>query len=98
MRWPEKLTNYNLWLPELSPSENLLTNYQQKKINWDEYVIRFNQEVLKQKREFIKLVGYLALKFKVTLLCWEKTPEKCHRRLVAEAVKKKFPKLRVVIK
>lgn len=98
MRRPDKDADFDIWMPHLAPSNKLLDDYQNKKIDWDDYVIRFNREVIKKKREYIKLLAYLAEKFIVTILCWEKTPEKCHRRLVTEEVKKSFSDVQVVIK
>lgn len=40
----------------------------------------------------------LSLQGNVTIMCIEDTPEKCHRRLVAEACRKLAPELEIVIK
>lgn len=96
MRRPDKDADFDIWMPHLSPSNKLLDDYQQGKIDWDGYVVRFNREVIKKETKYFKILAELANKKKITILCWEKTPEKCHRRLVAEEIKKRFPALKVV--
>lgn len=98
MRRPNKEADFNIWMPVLAPSNKLLDDIHAKKINWSEYVRRFTKEVLIGQRRFLKLVTEIALKHDVTLLCWEKSPKKCHRRLVAKACKKINSDLKVVLK
>ncbi len=86
MRRPGEYSDadFDMWLPALSPSHQLLTDYHAKKVNWDEYLDIFKKEVLKKQTTLIKMICDLSKNNDVTLLCWEKSPEKCHRRLVAE--------------
>lgn len=98
MRRPGKNEDFDIWMPVLAPSHKLLDDYHAKKINWDEYIKRFTKEVLIDQRETLRLLTELALKLRLTILCWEDTPEKCHRRLIAEACKKINSELKVVIK
>lgn len=95
---PDKNADFDIWMPVLAPSHKLLNDSHAKKIKWDEYVERFTKEVLIGQRKFLKLLTGLALKHEVTILCWEDTPKKCHRRLVAEACKKINPKLKIVLR
>ncbi|HJX05753.1 MAG TPA: DUF488 domain-containing protein [Candidatus Nanoarchaeia archaeon] len=83
------------WL-ELSPSEELLRDYH-KGLPWEDYVSRFTQEVLTQQADRIKWLAQEALKNDITLLCYEKTPENCHRRLVALACKMYQPSLELIL-
>ena len=72
-----------------APSENLLNAYRNKQINWDEYTERFTQII--EMRGFI---DYIEKKYDnldgYCLLCSEQKPDKCHRRLLAEAICEKF--------
>lgn len=67
-----------------APTEEILKAYQKHEIDWDGYEAMFSQ--LMEKRN---ITGYIAKKYgqykekKICLLCSEPTPEKCHRRLVA---------------
>lgn len=67
-----------------APTEDLLKNYQKKKIDWDDY-----------KKEYINILEHRNIKkdidFSVLnnacLLCSEDKPERCHRSLLAEYFK-----------
>ncbi len=68
-------------LPELAPDINLLHDYQRKAIAWEEYERRFLELLI--SRNVQELVNPEELNH-ACLLCSEATPQKCHRRLVAE--------------
>lgn len=88
---------FDIWIPTLAPSTELLNEYHKKKINWDEFEKRFRKEVLLKEKKYLNLILYIAKKNIVTLLCWEETAEKCHRRLVAERIKELYPEVKVKI-
>ena len=99
MRRPDFDTaQFDLWMPVLSPSHQLLTDIHKKIIDKPEYNRRFHNEVIIGQAKFIKLLTEIALKQDVTILCWEETSEKCHRKLVAEECKKINPKLLISLK
>lgn len=100
MRRPGKFNDqhFDIWMPVLAPSHKLLDNIHKGNINWKQYVKRFEKQVLKKQKKYINFICNWAQKTDITLLCWEKSPKKCHRRLVAEECKKINPKLKVKIK
>jgi uncharacterized protein (DUF488 family) len=70
--------------PQLAPTKDMLDDYKQKRIDWDEYSRRFD-ELLRARRPAERLTpddldG-------ACLMCSEPTPNNCHRRLVAEHLK-----------
>lgn len=72
-----------------APTKELLGDYQKKEITWDEYEEKFSalMEERRLERDFSeKYMQY----HRTLLLCSEPTPEKCHRRLVAEYLKEKL--------
>jgi uncharacterized protein (DUF488 family) len=72
----------------LAPNKDLLEKYQRDK-NWKEYEINF--KALMNLRNANKILSELQLEKKTScFLCSEDTPEKCHRRLVAEMIGKNF--------
>jgi uncharacterized protein YeaO (DUF488 family) len=83
------------WI-ELSPSEELLKDYH-KGLPWEDYVGRFTQEVLVPQADKIKELAHMATSKDITLLCYERTPENCHRRLVALACKMYQPSLELIL-
>ncbi len=98
MRFNRHYYEYDMWINSLAPSRELLFAYKEGKINWGQYETRFRKEVLEKNKDVIKGLGHMASNLEVTLLCWEDSPEYCHRRLVAEECKKYYPNLEVVIK
>lgn len=73
-------------IPELAPTEDLLGEYKRGK-DWDAYVRRYGGliEDRGMAQKFLKAADLGGWK-RPCLLCSEDTPEKCHRRLLAEAV------------
>jgi uncharacterized protein (DUF488 family) len=64
-----------------APSEELFSKYMEQKINWYEYEIQYRK--LLADRNILRDIDYSIFENTV-LLCSEKTPEHCHRRLLAE--------------
>ena len=68
----------------LAPSKSILFEYKRTG-DWDEYVRRFNNEILKPLdpstvvNDLMHLTGYRPF----ALVCYEKDPGRCHRSLVA---------------
>ena len=79
--------------PELAPSEEILSDYRRDH-DWDRYVARF--EALMDEREVPASLDEGVFRDKVScLLCSEATPERCHRRLVAERLARAWPEIEV---
>lgn len=88
---------FDVWFPVLAPSEILLKRYViDKKIGWEEFRPLFLKQ-LGKKKSILALLADLSKHRLVTLLCWEVTPEFCHRRLIAEEIKKMYPRVDVEI-
>ena len=92
--WPRGCSKKDLklteWLRELGPSSNLLHDWKDGKISWEEYKTRYCKEMSEYKQE----IGELARRAKsrtITLLCIE--PEgvpQCHRHLLKELIDKEL--------
>ncbi|PKN73604.1 MAG: hypothetical protein CVU50_02495 [Candidatus Cloacimonetes bacterium HGW-Cloacimonetes-3] len=82
--------------PVLAPSEEILTAYRNKEIDWDTYVNAFN--LLLQQRDIDKFLRQeiTAISKPFCLLCSEPKADKCHRLLIAERIKALFPEAEVV--
>jgi len=68
-------------IPECAPTDEILKEFKKKGGTWEAYVQRFVPLIGSRRVETIltpELLDYGCL------LCSEPTPEKCHRRLVAE--------------
>lgn len=79
--------------PELAPTRELLTAYKDGQIDWAGYERVFNGILAERKVENLFQKPDLD---KVCFLCSEKSPEQCHRRLVAEYLAKHFADIDIV--
>ena len=79
-------------IPNFAPTKQILDAYKKKQIDWDEYMIRFNQLIKDRKIENLITAEELN---NSCFLCSEPTPEQCHRRLVAEYFKDKFGNIEI---
>jgi uncharacterized protein (DUF488 family) len=81
------------YLPSLAPTDDILSVYR-KDHDWATYVQRF--EALMDERDVPGSLDRTLFEQRTCcLLCSEATPEKCHRRLVAERLAKAWPGVEV---
>jgi uncharacterized protein (DUF488 family) len=67
---------------ELAPTEELLDDYRNDRIDWGTYEDRFRD--LMKERELEKSLSRETFEPATVLLCSEHEPSQCHRRLVVE--------------
>ena len=80
-------------LTELAPDAELLDDYRKKRIDWPTYEGRF-LALMEERR-----IGEPQLKEMLDggcLLCSEHTPDRCHRRLVAEYLSQRWGDVEIV--
>ncbi len=80
-------------IPDFAPTKELLSNYQNKKIDWVGYQKIF-MSLIEQRKVFSKydITGFDGACF----LCSEESPEKCHRRLLVEYFKEKNKNIQII--
>jgi uncharacterized protein (DUF488 family) len=81
-------------LPVLAPTEDILKSFRADR-KWDRYVQRF-ESLMDERNVPVALDRSLFTDAPGCLLCSEATPEKCHRRLVAERLAKAWPEFEIV--
>lgn len=74
--------------PDLAPTKELLDDWRDDKISWEEYEDRFFS--LMREREIEKKLSPDQFEEPTVLLCSEHKPNKCHRRLVVEYLDEKW--------
>jgi len=79
-------------MPKLAPTKEILDNYKKKVIDWNQYEDEFNKLLVGRKAE--DLVSPELLNDSC-LLCSEHTADNCHRRLVAEYMKKHYDQIEI---
>ncbi|MBI4170655.1 MAG: DUF488 domain-containing protein [Candidatus Aenigmarchaeota archaeon] len=97
MRYIRPYYKFDIWAPALAPPEELLMAYKKKRISWGEYEELY-RDVLKREGPLITCLANMAALTNVTLLCWELTPENCHRRLISQEIEKYNPDVEIVLK
>ena len=82
---------------DLAPSEELSRKYLNNKISFS----KFKREYVKElyvKRSILEKLTKQAEKEDITLVCFEKNPEHCHRSILARVLKNINPKIQICIK
>lgn len=74
--------------PRLAPSEELLSAYQDKQVDFDEYTARY--QALLAERQPETWLDRSLFSVPTALLCAEPKADKCHRRLLAEYLRDKW--------
>lgn len=78
-----------------APDKDLLDGYKKGEISWDEYEIVYQK--LYKDRKMGEWFNEKYLNYdKVLLLCTEPTPEKCHRRLLAEYIESDYRDVKII--
>ena len=80
---------------KLAPTKEILSDYKNKKIEWNEYEKLFIN-LLKERNECNTLVEKHKLDG-VCFLCSEAEPNHCHRKLVVNHIKQVYPELDINI-
>lgn len=89
--------SYHSHFEPLAPRPELVGSYLRGEIDWDEYKKRYLDYLRSPKiKGQVWGLARSALRRDITLLCIEETPERCHRRILAEECKEHEPGLRVV--
>ena len=82
-----KKDRFDKWVRDLSPKPDLLKEYRAGSIDWPEFVKRFKLQ-LKTSEESIaamkELFELTRRRKNITLLCYEREGENCHREIVKE--------------
>ena len=72
-------------IENLAPSKDLLTSYRSKKITWDDFEDLYLTQIKSSSAiDTLNPIDFM----NACLLCSEHTAEKCHRRLLAEELRK----------
>jgi uncharacterized protein (DUF488 family) len=80
-------------IPDLAPTEEILSAVKKRKMSWNEYEAAFHQLLTARSAE--RLLERRLLEYSC-LLCSEDSPEKCHRRLVADFFKEKLGGIEII--
>jgi uncharacterized protein (DUF488 family) len=79
-------------LPLLAPTKEILDSYKNKTIGWSEYEKQFKDLLILRTAHTMIKPSELQ---RACLLCSEPTPDKCHRKLVAEYFRHHFDDIEI---
>lgn len=88
--WPRGISKERLvikkWIRYLAPSVELLRDWKNGKITWNEYVARYHKEMSEQSENVVELAEK-AKGGMITLLCYEREGDShCHRHLLKKLI------------
>ncbi len=97
--WPRGISRERLsiteWLRNLAPSKELLRDWKNKRISWEEYTMRYHEE-MRDQQEAIRDLANRARRSTITLLCFEHEEDPCcHRYLLKRLVEQRRTKYTV---
>jgi len=84
-----KKDHFDLWLRELSPSIDLLMKYKNGKIEWHDFAAALKHELYlnTDSWETINILNTDARRGgDITLLCYERSNQPCHRHIVRDII------------
>jgi uncharacterized protein YeaO (DUF488 family) len=89
---PPKLQRelYDYWYRALAPNQSLFHDYKNGSCTWDEYIVRFTEQMKSSKiaQERMKKIKELDKTNDVFLICWEASDKNCHRYLLIDMINK----------
>jgi uncharacterized protein YeaO (DUF488 family) len=88
-QWPRGIRKsaVDAWLKDAAPSRELLGALRRGEIGWQEFEVRYRDEIVTQRAGVLDTLRELEREHgTVTLLCYERIPpaEHCHRRVLLE--------------
>lgn len=95
----EEGTSWHIHWPELGPPPRLIGSYYKRGLPWEEFERQY-LEYLRTDPRAVEAISRLITRSRIgdhIILCKEETPERCHRRLIAEYCQKLAPELIVHI-
>lgn len=88
--------SYDYWYRDLAPNPNDLVDFLKKRTTFDEYSERYIAKLRESVNTLaISQLAFFSLTHDITFLCVEQTPDKCHRRLLAEECQRYESRLKV---
>lgn len=78
---------FDLWLPTLAPSPELVARYRHKEINYKSFARTYRREMTKvEPRAAIELLARLSCFQPIALGCFCEDPARCHRSVLQDLV------------
>lgn len=93
------VASFDEWLWEFAPPATLIGAYLRREKSWEQYAEEYLAHLRQDRNaEMVGTLASCATLGDFTLLCIEKTPEQCHRRLLAEECQRHEPTLNIAVR
>jgi len=86
MRYIKIFYDFDEHIVNLAPSAHLLNQYQGLKITWNKFSSQYIDEMLLKYIEIARLRQRSDSGEVITLLCWEWSPDQCHRSILKKLI------------
>jgi len=81
------LDYFDIWLPVLAPSQQLMSSFQNSPMTFDTFISRYRSEMKKtDARQVIQLVAEMAKRTPISIGCYCASESFCHRSILADLV------------
>lgn len=85
-----KKGHFDKWMRELAPSKDLLKEYKDGQIDWKFFQSNFKKQMKKNESlEIIEKLVNISKQKNITLLCYEKDGDNCHRHILQNMISSK---------
>lgn len=92
------ISRFTEWNKELAPNPRLAGQYYRNEIEWEDFARSYTESLHSpQKTHAVEELIDRAKQNTIVVMCIELSPERCHRRLLAEECKRRCPDLAVVV-
>lgn len=83
-----KKSRYDVWYRDLAPSRELLSRWKRSEINWDSFKASLMEEYAANPKvtEILRQLAVESRDKDITLLCFERRGEPCHRYIIEDLV------------
>jgi len=82
-----KKTHFDKWVRDLAPTKELLKEYKDEKIDWESFQTNFKKQMKdSESKNTIESLAKISNNKNITLLCYEKDDEHCHRHIVQKLI------------
>ncbi len=83
---------FDLWLPMLGPSRELLSAFRKKEIPFSVFARRYQAEMKRtEPSQVIALLAAIAQRNRINLGCFCEDPNQCHRTLLRDLILNELP-------
>ena len=89
--------SFEEWRREFAPPAKLIGAYYRREISWEDFESRYLAFLRSDEvRPSVEAFAKRCTEETITLMCIEDTPERCHRRLLAEELQTYQPSIEII--